>query len=71
MSEKPFVAFVGECSDFYLGHARSFASVSMQRSTHTSTHTSTDTRTVGSRARVAIAIADCLGAHLFSNNYEH
>lgn len=67
MSEKPFVAFVGECSDFYLGHARSFASVSMQRSTHTSTHT----RTVGSRARVAIAIADCLGAHLFSNNYEH
>lgn len=67
MSEKPFVAFVGECSDSYLGHARSFASVSMQRSAALHTHT------VGSRARVAIAIAiaDCLGAHLFSNNYEH
>lgn len=39
MSEKPFVAFVGECSDSYLGHARSFASVSMQRSAAQHTHT--------------------------------
>lgn len=53
-SEQAFVAFVGECSDFYLGQARSFASVAAQRSS----------------SRAAIAIGGCLGAHLFENNYE-